>query len=81
MSMHVATKSECDVAIVYHFLLVTTFVLSCLKTGMLAIIPLYYHFTKEENNEPSKNNRFRLDKIKKDYELRRLWGSFLARMT
>ena len=39
---------------------------------MLATIPLYYHFTKEESNKPRKRRLgFRLEKIK-DYELRRL---------
>lgn len=37
---------------------------------MIAIIPSYYNFTKEENNKLRKNKHgFRLEKMKKDYKL------------
>ena len=37
---------------------------------MIAIIPSYYNFTKEENNKLRKNKHgFRLKKMKKDYKL------------
>ena len=37
---------------------------------MIAIIPSYYNFTKEENNKLRKiKHGFRLEKMKKDYKL------------
>lgn len=71
MSMHVIHESRGEVAI-GHFLF--TCEPCCYKffeeTGMVAIKPSYYNFTKEENNKLRKNKHgFRLEKMRKDYKL------------